>query len=159
MAACDHNYEAKAHLNQTTTYFLSIRNAVDFLVLWGLVVPEENSRLLRTAKRQARALSDLSGCKLNQAQMTLAIDIYGYMSWAKLKNAIESDELPSSLACLLDRDYKDPALIISVIRSHWRKWTEDLAKISYLQEIPATVVLSSILNIDELELNRIIGLD
>ena len=122
-------------------------------------MPIEKSPLLRTAKRQARALSDLSGCKLNQAQMTLSIDMYGYMSWAKLKNAIENDELSEDMACLLDRQHEQPSLLISVIKSNWLQWSENFKKIRYLENLETVKILSAILNIDELELNKIVGLD
>lgn len=122
-------------------------------------MPEEKSPLLRTAKRQARALSDLSGCKLNQAQMTLSIDMYGYMSWAKLKNAIENNELSEDLACLLDRQHEQPSRLISVIKSNWLQWSENFKKIRYLENLETVKILSAILNIDELELNKIVGLD
>lgn len=120
---------------------------------------EGNSRALRTAQRQARALANLSGCKLNQAQMTLAIDVYGYMSWAKLKSAIEKNELPERKACLLDREHQNAALLISVIKTSWQEWCVNLSKIKYLKGIETIEIISSILNIDKLELHNLIRVD
>ena len=132
---------------------------MDFLILRGLVVPEENLPLLRTAKRQSRALANLTGCKLNQAQMTLAIDVFGYKSWAKLKNAIELNEVPNELACLLDRDHNDVAKLITCIRSNWNDWQERFKNITYLQDIEATKIIATILNLEELEITKIVRLD
>ncbi len=120
---------------------------------------EGKSRLLRTAQRQARALSDLSGCKLNQAQMTLAIDVFGYMSWAKLRSAIEKDELPEIKACLLDLEHEDTALLISVIKTNWQDWSINFSQIKYLKGIETKKIISHILKIDELELEKVINQD
>ena len=120
---------------------------------------EGKSRLLRTAQRQARALSDLSGCKLNQAQMTLAIDVFGYMSWAKLKSAIQNGELPEIKACLLDWEHENTALLISVIKTNWQDWSINFSQIKYLKGIETKKIISHILKIDELELDKIINRD
>ena len=120
---------------------------------------ENKSRQLRTAQRQARALANLSGCKLNQAQMTLAIDVFGYVSWAKLKTAIENEELPESFAHLLDRDHSDIGALVSVIKANWQAWSNNFAQITYLEGIETLQIMSVILNLDELELSKIVGIN
>ena len=51
-------------------------------------MPEEKSQCERNLERQARRLANLTGCKLTQAQRTLAIDVYCYKSLNDLKKAV-----------------------------------------------------------------------
>lgn len=132
---------------------------MDCLILRGLVVPEQKSQLLRTAQRQARTIVELSGCKLNQAQMTLAIDVYGYKSWAKLKHSIESGLLTDEMVCLLSHEHENPALLIETIKSLWPNWQSGFAKVSYLENVSSLTLIASILKIDQVDLEKIIDID
>ncbi len=122
--------------------------------LWRLLVPEDNPKYEKILKQQARRLSNLTGCKLNQAQRTIAIDFYGHKSLKDLKVQIESGNVSSDILNLLSFDSSNQSLIS--LQRHWSRIDTAFDAIEYLQAFDRNSVLACILNLQEDEFKKLV---
>ncbi|MDP2562148.1 hypothetical protein [Psychrobium sp. 1_MG-2023] len=117
-------------------------------------MPEENSQSVKILKKQARRLANLTGCKLNQAQRTIAIDFYNYKSWDLLKRAADSGSLTEESKQLIE--LSNPVEVAITIQSNWDRWNITISAIEYLKSFDTQTVVSTLLNIPENDLKKII---
>ncbi|MFY8297571.1 hypothetical protein AAEU28_02015 [Pseudoalteromonas sp. SS15] len=115
-------------------------------------MPEEKSKYEKILKQQARRLSNFTGCKLNQAQRSIAIDFYDHKSLKHLKVSLETGTAPSDILQLLEFDGSDAALIS--LQRQWIRINTAFDSIEYLKPFERIDVLACILNLpsDELQL-------
>jgi hypothetical protein len=123
--------------------------------LWGLVVPEEKLQFERNLKRQARRLANLTGCKLTQAQRTLAIDVYGYKSLSDLKTAVADNTASENTLCLIN--FTNNVNCVTALRGAYEQIISALSHIEYLAAFNSHVVLATIFNLSSDELTVLVG--
>lgn len=123
--------------------------------LWRLLVPEEKSQYEKILKRQARRLANLTECKLNQAQRTIAIDFYGYKSLKDLKLSLENGLATPDTTKLLEFD-KSSECLISLQRS-WERINTAFDEVDYLTSFDRFEVIACILNVQPEEFKSLIN--
>lgn len=119
-----------------------------------LLVPEEKSIYEKTIKRQARRLASFTGCKLNQAQRTIAIDFYGYKSLKDLKLSLANGLAQQDTINLLEFD-TSPECLVSLQR-YWETINTAFDDIDYLNEFDRLEVIACILNMRYEEFKNLI---
>lgn len=125
--------------------------------LWRLLVPEEKSQYEKILKRQARRLANLTECKLNQAQRTIAIDFYGYKSLKDLKQSLENGLATTDTTKLLEFD-KSSECLISLQRS-WGRINAAFDDVDYLISFDRLEIIACILNVQLEEFKNLINLE
>jgi hypothetical protein len=118
-------------------------------------VPEEKSQYEKILKRQARRLSNYTGCKLNQAQRTIAIDFYGYKSLKDLKLSLVEDKVHLDTLHLLEFT-SDQNCLVSLQRQ-WERINIALDQIEYLESFSNLEVIACILNVQIDELKELVS--
>lgn len=107
-------------------------------------MPEEKSINEKTIKRQARRLASFTGCKLNQAQRTIAIDFYGYKSLKDLKLSLENGSAQQDTINLLEFDASSECLVS--LQRCWDTINTAFDDVDYLNEFDRIEVIACILN-------------
>lgn len=120
-------------------------------------MPLDNSQFERNIKKQARSLSNLTGCKLTQAQRTLAIDLFKCKSWSDLKVAIAANTLQPGIDCLVG--FTNDVDSITYLRENYDNIHHILANISYLNQFDTDKVIAQILNLSTTELKMLLAKD
>lgn len=117
-------------------------------------MPEDISKYEKILKQQARRLSNFTGCKLNQAQRTIAIDFYAHKSLKDLKVNLVDGNVSQDLLNLLTFDGSETSLIS--LQKQWVRINDALDEIEYLKPFNRTSVIACILNLREDEFQKMV---